>query len=228
LRREHIYVYALLEERTSAPRVSGHRVEVIDIGGVAVAAERLAEAPALSEAALRDQHRVVVRLAGAAPSILPVRFGSFVERAELERVLRSRAAMLREAFHEVRGKTQMTVRVFGPVEPAPTRPEPRSGTEYLRARAASNTPRLSPIARAVSEAVRPLVSAERVDAGRGGVQITLNHLIARGRARRYRSSVDVAVGAEAASSVVVSGPWPPFAFAPDLWSSDLPLDRLIS
>jgi len=216
-----LYVYAILDAGMPAPRVRGHRIEMLPVAGIWVAVEHLAEAPRISESTLRDQHQIVVRLGRAAKAILPVRFGAFLDAGELERVIRLRRGTFRKALQEVRGKEQMTVRIFGPA----MRPEfaipPVSGTEYLRARAASARAPLPPVAEAIGRAVRSLVTSERTDSGRGGIQATLNHLVRRGRAAQYRSLVNAAVAQiESPAAVVVSGPWPPFAFAPDLWESD--------
>jgi hypothetical protein len=191
------------------------------------AVERLAEAPPVSEQALREQHQIVVRLARTAKAILPVRFGTFVERDELERVVRARRDVLQEALRTVHGKAQMIVRVFMmPDSPRlPTRSRATtSGTDYLRARAALSKPTLPKIAKTITDAVRPLVSAERIDAGQGSVRVTINHLIERRQVRAYLTAVDAIVVKP--EDAVVSGPWPPFAFVPDLLSSAMPVERL--
>jgi hypothetical protein len=198
----------------------GHRLEMMHVAGIYAVVERLDEAPAMSEQALREQHAIIVRLANNAPAILPARFGALVDRDELARIIASRRAVLRRAFETVRGKQQMTVRVFGPAEHRRAARPVSTGTDYLLSRA-SVRPRLPAIARTISAAVRPLVSGERVDPGRGGIRVTLNHLVQRGRVTRYRSLVQTAIAeTDPEATVVTSGPWPPFAFAPDLWSDD--------
>jgi hypothetical protein len=195
----------------------GHRLEMMNVAGVYAVVERLDEAPAVTEQTLREQHAIVVRLAKGAPAILPARFGSLVERDELSRIIARRRAVLRRAFAMVRGKQQMTVRVFGPAERPRASRQSSSGTEYLLGRAAAR-PRLPAIARTISAAVRPLVGGEHIDAGQGGIRVTLNHLVQRGRVPRYRSLVEAAIAdTDPDATVVTSGPWPPFAFAPDLW-----------
>jgi hypothetical protein len=254
-----LYVYALLDKRVAPPTPGGvrvgsergqsrvragsergltlrqRRIEVIEVGGVFAAVERLSEPPAISEQALRDQHQIVVRLARTAGAILPVRFGTFVDRQELERVVDARQDVLVEAFRKVRGKAQMTLRVFGPPVRIATPQSSRSGTDYLRARAALRTPRLPKRARAIVEAVRPLVSAETIDPGHGPVRVTVNHLIDRKLAAQYVSVVEPLLRTSPAHGprstsrdpqVTVSGPWPPFAFVPDLLSAGMPLERL--
>jgi hypothetical protein len=64
--------------------------------------------------------------------------------------------------------------------------------------------------------VRDLVAAERIVAGRETVMSTVYHLVERSRTAEYRQRA-VAAGADlAAATVTVTGPWPAFAFAPEL------------
>jgi len=223
---ERLYVYALLEGTIRTPKA--RRLQLVDIDGVFAVVERRAVGPELTEQTLREQHRLVVALTTEADAILPVRFGTLVDREELDRVVRSHAPLLREALRQVRGREQMTVRVFGE-SAAPVAPQAAaSGTEYLQARAKLTRPALTGIALRISTAVQPIVHAERSEAGQRGIQVTLNHLIDRGESSRYRAAVEKAVGSAESRSVVISGPWPPFAFAPDLWSAEASPDRLSS
>jgi Gas vesicle synthesis protein GvpL/GvpF len=219
---DRLYVLALLDRPVPAPRVPGHRIEILELRGVFAAIERMVEAPRISERALREQHDIVLRLGRAADAILPARFGALVDESELQRVLRVRRAALRNAFQAVRGKEQMTIRVFGRPVPSRAARTTGSGTDYLRTRAESVRAHVPPVASAIRRALGTLVSAERVDRGRGNILVTLNHLVDRGRASRYRSVVEAAVEqCDVPPPVVISGPWPPFAFAPDLWSSEV-------
>jgi hypothetical protein len=214
-----LYVYALLDTRIPVPRVRSHPIEIVRAGALFAAVERVASAPDLSEAALRSQHRIVTRLSRDVGAILPVRFGSLVARSELERIVSLRRTTIRAALRQVRGRTQMTVRVFGPASPQRGQPVSRTGTEYLLLRAASARPALSPVARAIRRAVRPVVSRERIDPVRGGVQTTMHHLVPRRSVPRYLALVGSAIARTASPlQVSVAGPFPPFAFAPDLWS----------
>jgi hypothetical protein len=67
--------------------------------------------------------------------------------------------------------------------------------------------------------VAPLVTLESMEQGRPRVKATLHHLIPKGRSAEYVDLVQDATS-EAASPdrVTVSGPFAPFAFAPDIWS----------
>jgi hypothetical protein len=220
-----VYVYALVDgDRTKAGaspslRPRGRRIQVIGAGEVRALVERVESPPPLSEDSLRAQYDVVVEIARRFDAILPVRFGAAVDSTELERLLAVRQARLRRALGIVRGREQMTVRIFGPVrsEPFPTR-ELTTGTAYLRARSKMSNDRLPPAAKRVRRAVKPLVARERIEAGQGRVRAALHHLIPRGCAAEYTTlaqySVDAIGGSE---EIVISGPLPPFAFTPDLW-----------
>jgi Gas vesicle synthesis protein GvpL/GvpF len=229
-----VYVYALIEPATSRAQpeggqarsiqVHGRRVQLIPVGTMRAAIERFDAAPALSEESLRTQHDTVVALARRFDAVLPARFGAALDIAELERLVTARQRLLRRAFDTVRGREQMTVRIFGPEPPAEGEAPgvPESGTAYLRsrrtaARRGADLGLLDEVARA-RRAVRPLVERERLDEGRGRVRATLHHLIRRGRAAEYKSLLNQSLDALPAHvEVVVSGPWPPFAFTPDLW-----------
>jgi hypothetical protein len=149
-------------------------------------------------------------------AMLPVRFGALVERSELERVIDLRRAVLLRALRQVRGKAQMTIRVFGRATDPPRASRlTATGTDYLRERAAASRPVVTPAAEELRRAVRALVSAERLDPGRGALQLSMHHLVPRARVDDYQARADRVL--ESTPQLVLSGPWPPFAFAPDLW-----------
>jgi hypothetical protein len=161
------------------------------------------------------------------PSLLPARFAtSFDDLAELTFVLRSRQRSFRGALAHVRGRVQMTIRIVGageagkasgagepnPLPPfvPPALPAP-SGSDYLRARAAA-----AAHAREVAGfepirgAVRRWIRDERVE-HRAGIA-SVYHLIPRASADSYRTAVARAA-ATSGVPVILSGPWPPYAFA---------------
>ena len=222
-----VYVYALVERPPargkSAVRrliVGRHRIEFVSIRGVYAAVERRRTQPRLSEASLRDQHRVVVALGRRCDAILPTRFGGLVALSELERLVEARMQVLRRALEHVRHREQMTVRIFSDdARPAASTPAAGSGTAYLSARKAAATPKLTPLASSIRDAVAPLAIDERIDGARGRLQLAFHHLVDRGRGGDYEACVAGVVSrSKSAESVVTSGPWPPFAFVPDLWA----------
>lgn len=207
-------VLAITRDTPPAFEFEGHFIEFARAGSVAAAFERMSQRPQISEAALRMQHELVLRIAGQVNEILPVRFGAFLDRVELERILDMRRDAIHQALDTVRGRVQMTIRIRGssPRAVAPQTLDARPGTAYLHARLAAARPPMPPAALAASALVRHLVVDERSDS-RGELAAAVYHLIDRGSVREYRELL-----AGAAQTAAVSGPWPPFAFTPDLWS----------
>jgi hypothetical protein len=157
----------------------------------------------------------------ARPALLPVRFGTFArDLADLESMVRHRESLARLRLRAVRNRAQMTVRIVeariaDPQSRTPNRqssipvPDLRSparGRSYLRSRQRALE---IPESLALRAAVRRWVREERVE--RGGRVVSLYHLIPRAAAEPYRSALDRAARA-AGVKVVVSGPWPPYAF----------------
>jgi len=223
-----VYVYALVEARSRRPltppraramQVRGHRIQLIPVGTIQALVELLEVPPALSEESLRAQHDIVVALARRFDAILPARFGAAVDIAELERLVVLREKSLRKALARVRGREQMTVRVFGPEPQAGIKTGmPVSGTAYLHGRRQAARARVPASGRRIRRAVKSIMDRERIDTGHGRVQATLHHLIQRGRHEQYRALVRKALeGFPTDGGIVISGPWPPFAFTPDLW-----------
>ena len=212
-----LYVFALTREAPAGFEFDGRLIEFIAVKGAVAAIERNASRPTVSEAALRMQHEIVLQIAARVDEILPVRFGASVDEPELEQLLTRRQSAIQGALDLVRGRVQMTIRIrdrelADQVAGVRQSVAAATGTAYLEARRAAAV-RPSPAAAiAATEAVRHLVAAERHDSTRPPAW-SIYHLIDRGRVRDYLAALS---GVELAS-MAVSGPWPPFAFAPDLW-----------
>jgi hypothetical protein len=214
-----LYVYAFVDRRVRSATLSLPGIEVVDAGGLGAVVRRRRAAPRLDEKTLRAQYRVVARVHEKTDAVLPVRFGALVDEEELVRVVRLRRGALAQALRRMRGRSQMTVRLIGPPAPARHGARPVSGADYLRARVDAGRPVLTPYADAILGALRPIASDERLGAGRGPVRLTIDHLVLDGRIARYRSRVErLAEAWDARAETILSGPLPPFAFAPDLWS----------
>jgi hypothetical protein len=210
-----VYVYALVDQPGRTATIAARRIEIIEAGGVFAAVDESgAGPPELSEATLKEQHAIVVALARRFDAVLPARFGAWLEVQALEHTLTTNRARIRRALAQVRNREQFSVRFFGERKDIPA--DLSSGAAYLRSRQASSRPELSPGARRLRRAVKPMVRAERIEPGRSGVRLTLHHLVDRGCARAYRAAVRHSVALVPGEQIVISGPWPPFAFAPDL------------
>jgi hypothetical protein len=188
--------------------------------------------------ALRDHDRMVRRIAKVAPAILPVRFGTLVEsEPSLVRLLDAWSDDLQKALALVDRHCQMTLRLFVPTGSAP-RPEgggvpgedaekvepaeaaqtaTRPGTSYLMRRsreqaAAQSASELEPL----REAFKKIVAAERIARHKQGPLIlTAYHLIPRTAVTTYRRLLRRHAPA-LNGRAIVSGPWPPYAFVPEL------------
>jgi hypothetical protein len=220
MRREtdrQLYVYAL--SAPGFPRrlaVRGRTLRALSIGKVDVIVGR-PPSPDRTVEAVQRQHRIVGELAARTSSLLPARFGSAIDEDALRSLIFERQDELREALTRVRHCQQMTIRVFGAIEhdAVPLAP-PMSGADYLarrRERALHEPPDVAVIRRALAGVVK----AERVEPGERGIRVTVYHLVAARRLAEYRRRASALQSLPTASAVTVTGPWPPFAFAPELF-----------
>ena len=223
-------VYSLAsppDRRLVATGISGERLSAITVGRVTAIAGELARPPKPTERTLRTYDRVVHSLSERLPAVIPVRFGTcFADLEELTMILRARQYTFRSSLRALRGRVQMTTRVMpgsgilgpGSEESSPATsvrspiPDPRSpGAAYLRARATAvarehEIPGFAPL----RAAVRRWVRDERVEK-RGGF-VSVYHLVPRGSAQAYRRALERSAR-DAGLRLVVSGPWPPYAFS---------------
>jgi hypothetical protein len=221
-------VYALVSpppSRIGTTGVGGERLRGVTVSGITAIVGELRRPPAATVGNLKRYAASIDRLAGIAASILPVRFGTcLVDRAELTVVLRARAAALKSHLRAVRGRVQMTVRLFDSPSRNAARPararagRPRvqpannttRGTQYLKQRADAAAMRDVQAVAPLRNAVRRYVRDERNEQ-RAGV-VTINHLIPKRSAWAYRAAVERAAARDG-TRLIVTGPWPPFAFA---------------
>jgi hypothetical protein len=228
-----LYVFALTDQAAAPFRYDDHRIEFIAVAGIYAAVERVSAPPGVSEAALRAQHDIVLKVFASVDAVLPARFGALVDVEELERLVTMRQSPIRETLTLVSGRAQMTVRVFAdgprndeggaaahdgrnPLLGRAGRDSLRvaTGTEYLEQRRQPSPPGTTGPAAALAAAVSGLVVSERVHRGHGRVDRVLYHLVDRGVVARYKQ----VVAPFESDTVAVSGPWPAFAFVPDLWA----------
>jgi len=219
-----VCVYALIasSSRVVGSGMGGERLRAVTAGGIVALVGELRRAPKPTMTNLRRYAIVIEKAAAQTPAILPVRFGTgMADLDEVTFVLQSRQDVLRRRLRAVRGRSQMTIRVvLGKSGSDPgDNPSPGSdpgdqstqGTQYLQQRAitaarAREIPGFAPI----RAAVKRWVKDERVEK-RAGVA-TVNHLIPRSSVGTYRSAVERAAE-RAGLRVVVTGPFPPYAFA---------------
>jgi hypothetical protein len=197
-----------------------------DFAGVGAGAN--ATPPGLSAEALRAQDALVRELAARAGALLPARFGArFADEQALRQTLDDLTPRLDRALTRVRGREQMTIRLFheGPLTRDGASDDTTSdnddarlgpGTRYMRRRAAEGHQWPAAI-EALRAALADAIDDERVERGQSPVIGSIHHLIPRGSADRYRARLEEAAAAArfAASGIRlrVSGPSPAYAFA---------------
>jgi len=222
--RGPLYLYALAGSEPTSPLgegLAGEPLAVVPCGRFfALVGESVAR-PAVTADALARHDATVRRLADQVPALLPARFGEWLPDARaLAEALAPRAGEIVRALILVEGCVQMTLRVFGsaatPEAGAPAGEDTSSGpgTRYLTARRHAANPGLPEVA-ALRLALRPLLRAERIERHEKGQLLASAHdLVRREEAGEYVRVVEGTAGALAGRKVTVSGPWPPYAFAP--------------
>ena len=212
-----LYVYAL--SSPGLPRhvsVLGRRLHCITVGEVEAIVE-YSGSPGRSLADIQLQHRIVSRLAARTAALLPARYGSTLAGAALHALVAERQQEITAALRRVRNCEQMTVRVFGSVAPDDAAfDEPGSGTAYLMKRQ-QQAHRVPEEVAVIRHELGALVREERVSQGDRGIRAVIYHLVSRRIVAQYRRRASVLPRLLAPHTVTVTGPWPVFAFVPELF-----------
>jgi hypothetical protein len=211
-----IYLYAIAEELAGLPDLRGldgapldrRSVEGLDL----VVSEHDGTELAASEEAVLAHARVVEALVERSGALLPARFGrGFRDEAALCEAIEGRAASLREALAQVRGRVEVGVRVLA-AEPAP--PAAESGRAYMEARLA----RAEEAERLARELHEPLAALARAATRTVGATPRLllsgAYLVEPGELDAFRSRVGELEAEHPELTFVSTGPWPPYSFAP--------------
>jgi hypothetical protein len=233
---EYVCVYAVVSGASGPLRgdgASGERLRRVRVSGLDLVIGHVPRMPRPTVATLKRYDAAVRRLMETHGSVLPARYGTYATTLEeLAATTRDRRETLRRSLRLVRHRVQMTVRVFGSGStPSRLRTEPESvqsrfrvdseygdratqGRQFLQRRAAElQIPGAEPLRAAVKKWVR----AERTERhDRGRLAGSMYHLVPRGAAAAYRGALQRAAIA-AGVTIVVSGPWPPYAFAGGGW-----------
>ena len=91
-----------------------------------------------------------------------------------------------------------------------------SGTDYLRRRAAAEQRALPVVMRPLRTAFARLVVAERFQPASAALPDSLYHLVPKRQLMAYRRIAAGLPHSPRMSRLTVSGPWPPYAFTPEL------------
>jgi hypothetical protein len=210
-------------ERLRLTGVGGERLRVVRMAGVEAVIGVMPRAIRPTMAAVRRYDEVERALMARYASVLPARFGTCAATLDLlAAAVRDRRDGIRRSLRLVRGRVQMTVRLFSGSESVQSHPvqsgfrtgseygDAARGTEYLRRRWEETQ---IPGAATLRPAVARWVRAERSERHAGGqLAGTLYHLVPRGAVSAYRRGISRAA-TEAGLTTIVSGPWAPYAFA---------------
>lgn len=223
-----VYLYAIVGGAPAAPLGVGLRDEplsLVSAGTVVAVVGEMDEPPPAAADTVRGHDAVVRRLAEISEAILPARFGTVQEPPALREWLAAAADGLSGALALVAGREQMTLHVFDGEAPAPVPPTEEladetslgPGARYLAERRrdrqrGERLPELAPLRTRLAALVR----AERVEPRAAPpLRASVYHLIERGRGDAYREAVESSLALAPGVRVRVSGPWAPYAFAPD-------------
>jgi Gas vesicle synthesis protein GvpL/GvpF len=201
----------------------GEALRRIRVAGLDLVIGAIPRVPRPTTAALTRYDRVVRALIETHASVLPARFGTTAPSLDaLGAAVGDRRDALRRSLRLVRHRVQMTVRVFGLGDGLAVGLavglgdglRAGGGRQFLQRRAKElQVPGSEPLRAAVKRWVR----AERTERHKAGRLVgTIYHLVPLTAARPYRAAIQRAASA-ASLTVVVSGPWPPYAFAEAAW-----------
>ncbi len=219
------YLYAVVGG-TTRPELTeggfGEPLSLLPAGSVSAVVGAMRVAPEVSKASLSAHDRVVRALSSSGP-LLPARFGQVDDADALRAALVARERAFAAALALVEGCVQMTVRLklTPPADEASvsgdaTTRDPvrkRSGRAYLEAqRARRSPPQLERLLRALS----PWTRAERSQlSGEPRELASLYHLVPLADVEAWRRALTES-RAESGARLQVTGPWPPYAFVPEL------------
>jgi hypothetical protein len=208
------YVFALVDAPPERPPGRGlsSPLTLVPVGGAFALVERRDDVPPVALGTLKKHYAVVTRVARSVRAIVPMRFGTLLEPSELRELLDERDEEVAEALALVRDCVQFTWRAAAANKgkASEDRSRKESGAEYLRR---VTRPAVPPVFRAVHQALGGLARRERAEPAKASRPATLHHLVAKQKVRAYERS---STALTSASNLVVTGPYPPFAFVPEL------------
>lgn len=219
------YVFALVDEAPPGAKgkgLSGALGLRAVPGGFAVV-ERRADIPPVEFGSLQRHQDVVARVGSRVPAILPVRFGTLLDDEALDEALDERGEEIAQAFAAVRDRVQFTWRherrgakgerpraaseVRAPVAEL-------SGAAYLRRAVQAAKPAPPAAWRTLRAKLGPLFADERYQPATAALRETLYHLVPRDAVVRYSTMAEALRHDN--PMLTMTGPWPPFAFAPEV------------
>lgn len=214
-----IYAYGICDPAIRSPTLrrrglGGATLRAFERDGLAVIYSRHRSLrPRPVRKLVMDHERVVEAIMARGP-VLPLRFGTQLEREEeLEAVLAARHDELLRSLERVRGKVEVGLRVIPPKPTVDRRGGGATGRAYLLARVRAH--------RRDREAIRelhpPLVSLSEATCIRqpqdGRASFVAAYLVDSARVDEFRRKADELAKRHVGIRVIVTGPWPPYSFA---------------
>lgn len=215
-----IYAYGICEPAVTAPKfrrrgLGGASLRALEREGLAVVYSRHRSLRPRPIPTLVFDHERVVEAIMARGAVLPLRFGTQLDREEeLEAVLAARRDELLRSLERVRGKVELGVRVIPERPRVPGTPGPeRSGRGYLLARVRAHR-RHQQATREVHTVLASMSSASCVrQAERPPAIFVAAYLVDSDRVGEFQLEADQLSGAQLGTQLIVTGPWPPYSFA---------------
>ncbi|HWH92401.1 MAG TPA: GvpL/GvpF family gas vesicle protein [Baekduia sp.] len=220
-----IWVYAICERpEIPAPRRRGLAqapLEGVRAGDLLAVITRHSHTPAEpAPDALWAHERVVERLM-ADRAVLPMRFGTTMPDTEaLTAAIVRRHAELLQRLAAVRGRVELGVRAIvtdngdpaaGMPPAAPADARRPNGREYLMGKLEEER-RIDHAAAALHEPLARLAVDSRRQPGAPGEVLRAAYLVERADVGRFLSRVESLQRAQSVTSVLCTGPWPPYSF----------------
>ena len=179
--------------------------------GLAVVCGPTSEDPSELTPEVLWRHEEVVEALMEDRDLLPVRFGTRVhDETAAARALGERHRELAGALERVRGAVELSLRVIGQRDAAPTTPS--TGADYLRAKARS----VAAHEDAVRTLHRPLASYARAStelpSRDSGEVLRAAYLVERGRVASFVERVGALQADNPEMRLLCTGPWPPYSF----------------
>jgi hypothetical protein len=215
-----IYAYGICEPAAASPPplrrgLGGATLRGLESDGLAAVFSRHRSLRPRPSPELVLAHERVVEAIMASGPVLPLRFGTQLEREErLAEVLDQRRDELLHALDRVRGHVELALRVFpSPGSNPDVGPGGRSGRAYLLARVAEHR-RADEAAHHLHAPLAELASASLVrEHPAPPAVLAAAYLVDGNRVADFRARAEQLAARQEDLHAVLTGPWPPYNFA---------------
>jgi hypothetical protein len=224
-----IYAYGICEPAVAASTarrrgLGGATLRALEGKGLAAVYTRHRSLRPRPTPELVVEHERVVEAIMARGPVLPLRFGTQLEREdELSAVLAERRDELVRLLARVRGRTELGLRVI-PEHSDAEHPDPQhpdagslavesSGSGYLLARVRAHR-RAQQAIREIHVPLAELAVASRIrEPPRAPAVLVAAYLVDSERVAEFQLRADELARGQSPTQMMVTGPWPPYSFA---------------